>query len=355
MQLKIENASFSYKTNIPVISNLNFEAQSGDLIAVLGPNGAGKTTMLKCIMGFLKFNTGRSFFDGKDIRKIPQKKFWSKVSYVPQAKGISSSLNAEEMILLGLTSKIGVFSSPKQEDRKKVYEISERLKITHLLYKKCNEMSGGELQMVLIARALISEPELIILDEPESNLDFKNQIIVLDTLSSLASSGICVIFNTHYPEHALSRANKSLLLYKGGKSVFGETLFVITEKSIREAFGVDSVISDIETSGNVYKSIMPIGLSLNRQNEETEKASGNVIAVLSVIFSDYSLGTKINEIFSKYGAYVIGRMGMPYKDAKVYIINMTLDAPTKEIETLQHEISILPGVNVKATISERHS
>ncbi len=355
MLLKVENASFSYKKNTPIIQSLNFEASAGDLIAVLGPNGAGKTTMLKCIMGFFKFDTGSCSFMGVDINKIPSRKFWSKISYVPQAKGTASALYVEEMILLGLTSKIGVFSVPSEKDREKVRSISEKMKIEHLLNKRCNEISGGELQMVLIARALVSEPELIILDEPESNLDFRNQIIVLDTLSSLAASGICVIFNTHYPEHALSRAGKALLLHKGGRSVFGETSSVINEKNIREAFGVDSVISNIETSGNIYKSIMPLGLSEKAKSSEKCSKAENVIAVVSVIFSDFSLGTKINEIFSRYGKFVVGRMGMPYASANVYIINMTLDAPESEIDALHHELSVLPGVNAKATISERHS
>ncbi len=354
MLLKVENLSFSYKREYSVIENLSFEASSGDLIAILGPNGAGKTTMLKCIMGFLKLSTGRCILDGEDIKKIPARKLWSKVSYVPQAKGTSSALTAEEMILLGLTSKIGVFSAPSDNDRRKVRALAEKLGIEHLLDKKCNEISGGELQMVLIARALSSEPELIILDEPESNLDFRNQLIVLDTLSSLAASGICVIFNTHYPEHALTRANKALILHKGGKSIFGDTGKIVTEDNIKRAFGVSAVISEVETPGNIYKSIMPLGLSDMDDNANDFNDTQDVIGVLSVIFSDFSLGTRINGIFSDFGKYIIGRMGMPYHDGGVYIINVTVDAPTGEIEAMKQELSILPGVSVKATVSPKH-
>lgn len=352
MLLKIENASFSYKKGNTIIDNLNFEASSGDLIAILGPNGAGKTTMLRCIMGFLKFNRGKSYLDGTDIYTLPSKIFWNKVSYVPQAKGNTSSLTALEMILLGLTPKIGIFSTPSEKHRNKVFDIANSLGIVHLLYKRCNRMSGGELQMVLIARALISEPELLILDEPESNLDFRNQLIVLDTLSRLASEGMCVIFNTHYPEHALTRANKSLIIHKGGKTVFGETQRVVTENTIGEAFGVKTVISEVESAGNTYKSIMPVRLEKVEQ-ESKEESDINAIAVISVIFSLYSLSSRINEIFSKYSDYIIGRMGMPYARSEVYIINVTVDAPIKEIESMRHELSILPSVNVKATISEK--
>lgn len=353
MQLVADNISFSYKQNAPVIQNLSFEVKSGDLVAILGPNGAGKTTLLKCLMGFLKLSGGRCLIDSENITKIPSRKLWNKISYVPQAKGTSSSLSAEEMILLGLTSKIGVFSSPSESERENVRKLAEKLGISKLLDKKCSEISGGELQMVLIARALVVEPELIILDEPESNLDFRNQLIVLDTLSSLASSGIAVIFNTHYPEHALTRANKSLIIQKNGNSIFGDTVKVVTEDNIKSAFGVDAVISDIETAGNIYKSILPLHLS-DTSKGNALRTNHSVIGVLSIIFSDYLYGTKINEIFSKYGKYIIGRMGMPYTSGGVYIINITLDAPNEEIEALQQELSLLSGVNVKATISEKY-
>ncbi len=352
MLLKIENASFSYDKNKKIIDNLNFQANGGDIIAILGPNGAGKTTMLRCIMGFLKFNDGKNYLDGTDIYKLPSKALWSKVSYVPQAKGNSSSLSAQEMILLGMASKIGIFSSPSEKDYQKAADIAKSLGISHLLEKKCNKMSGGEFQMVLIARALVSEPKLLILDEPESNLDFRNQLIVLDTLNALASRGMCVIFNTHYPEHALTRANKSLILHKGGKTIFGDTQKIVTEEIIRNAFGVNTVISEIETTGNIYKSILPVRLAENKI-DDIAYSNKNAIAVISAIFSDYDLSGKINDIFSKYSNCIIGRMGMPYNKGGVYIINVTIDAPVNEIESLRHELSILPDVSVKATIADK--
>lgn len=352
MKLLAENLSFSYKKGIKIINKLNFNACSGDLIAILGPNGAGKTTLLKCIMGFNKLDEGKCTLDDIDIFKIPQKNLWKRISYVPQAKGTSSALIARDMIMLGFASEIGVFSVPSQSDISKVNNISKKLGIEYLLEKKCNEMSGGELQMVLIARALASEPELIILDEPESNLDFRNQLIVLNTLSSLAASGICVIFNTHYPEHALTRANKSLILHKGGESIFGETGNIVSEKNIAKAFGVNAIISEIETPGNIYKSIMPLEISEHYAFTESNK-NELAIGVISIIFSNFSLSNGINSILSKCGNYIIGRMGMPYNNGDVYIINVTLDAPISEIEALRDRLSIIPGVNVKATISSR--
>jgi len=353
MKLTIENAGFSYKKGVPVIRDLNFEAQSGELVAVLGPNGAGKTTMLRCMMGFLKWHSGKSRIDGEDIQTMPAKKLWQRVAYVPQAKGAFASLMARDMILLGCTNRIGLFSSPGKKEAGMVGELAGQLGITGLLDKKCTEISGGELQMVLIARALAAKPELLILDEPESNLDFKNQLIVLDTMSRLAAEGICCIFNTHYPTHALMRATKSLILHKGGHAVFGDTPQVLTEENIRSAFGVQAVIGEIETGGNIYKSILPLKID-TAGVENTVQCPGadsgaHTIAVISVIFSDFKMGEKINGLFHEYNRYIIGRMGMPYHEGGVYIINVTVDAPEPEIGVLVHRLGIWPGVRVKAT------
>lgn len=354
MKLCVENASFGYKSEEYIIKNLNLTLNSGELVAVLGPNGAGKTTLLKCIMGFLKWNKGLSTLDGEDISKMNQKKFWQNVSYVPQAKGTSSSMKTEDMILLGLADKIGVFSQPKKADYEKVDRLMQRLNISYLMGKKCNEISGGELQMVLIARALINEPKLLILDEPESNLDFRNQLIVLNTMSELAhSENIGCIFNTHYPTHALSRADKSLLLPKNGEAVFGETAKIVTEENIESVFGVKAVIGEVETEENVYKNIMPLQISDDKKADKQIDTKENVIAVVAVIFSDYELADKINKEIHAYNQYVIGRMGIPYREAGVYIINFTLDAPKSEAEVLTHRLSVLGNVSIKTTFAQK--
>lgn len=258
MKLTVENASFGYRKGQTILKEVDFTASSGDVVAILGANGTGKTTLLRCLIGSLKWNSGRACLDGQDIRTIHQREFWRRVGYVPQARGVVSGMIVEDMIMMGMTSRIGVFASPGEAERKKVCELAERLRISHLLERRCSEMSGGELQMVLIARALAGEPELIILDEPESNLDFRNQLLVLDTIMELANQGMCCIFNTHYPTHALGRAGKSLLMMKGERPLFGDTRAVLTEDNIERAFGVRSVLGRVETDGRTFESIIPV-------------------------------------------------------------------------------------------------
>lgn len=352
MKLTVENGCFSYKKGQPILQNINFSVESGELLAILGPNGAGKTTLLRCMMGFLPWESGKSFLDGEDMSKIPAKKLWQKIAYVPQAKGTASVLLVSDMILLGCTNRLGVFATPGENEKKQVEEIAEQLNISYLLQKKCNEISGGELQMVLIARALAAKPELLILDEPESNLDFRNQLIVLDAMSKLAADGICCIFNTHYPTHALTRATKSLIVQKRGEAFFGETAKIVTEENIQKAFGVEAVIGEVETDGNQYKSILPLRIAQEYKKNANDIQKQRAIAVVTVLFSDYGLSDKINEILHQYGKYIVGRMGMPYREGNVYIINVTLDAPHEEIESLFHKIHILSGVQTKVTYAE---
>lgn len=348
MTLKIENASFSYeKKNI--LSNVSLTAGEGELVAILGPNGAGKTTLLRCMLGFLKWNEGKSTLDGTDIRAIPQKKLWSSIAYVPQARSFTSAMTVLTAVLLGRTSKISFYRQPTEEDVSEAVKILERLGIAHLESKRCNEISGGELQMVLIARALASKPKILVLDEPESNLDFKNQLIVLNTLSELSTEGVTCIFNTHYPAHALTRCDKALLLFKNGESIFGDTASVVTEQNIERAFGVKAVIGEVDTDENTLKSITALKLS---DGEKLKDMSEERIAILSIIASDFTQGERISELLHSYSKYLIGRMGMPYKKAGVNIINVTLEAPYSEIDTLLSKLSLINGVSVKATYAK---
>ena len=216
MNLTVQNGCFYYQKDTPIFQDIHFSVDSGEILAILGPNGAGKTTLLRCITGMLKWRSGQSLLDGQPIHAMPAKKLWRKMAYVPQARSAASAYTAFETVLLGRSSHLGVFASPGKEDLEKAREVMSLLGIEHLMEKRCSAISGGELQMVLIARALAAEPEVLILDEPESNLDFRNQLIVLDAMTKLAQNGMTCIFNTHYPAHALQRSDKSLILSRGG-------------------------------------------------------------------------------------------------------------------------------------------
>ena len=359
--LKVENGSFAYRGGPKILDNINFEVSAGEILAILGPNGAGKTTLLRCMMDMLRWDSGRSLLDGEDIHSMPARKLWSRMAYVPQAKAAASSYTAFQTVLLGRSSRIGTFSSPSSEDMDKAESVMKQLGIMHLADKQCYAISGGELQMVLIARAMASEPEVLVLDEPESNLDFRNQLVVLDTISSLAADGVACVFNTHYPAHALQRAHRSLILNKGGGCISGNTPEVVTEDNIRRAFGVNAVIGEIETAESVLKNVMPLSIAeTHHAASGTGGAAGTAggssvrndsgcIASVSIIMKDNATADKVNSLLHEYNHLLIGRMGLPHRGRGLYIINITLDGAESEIGALSHRLSLIPGISVKTT------
>lgn len=258
MNFKVENGCFSYNKR-EILNNISFEINHSQVLAILGSNGVGKTTLLKCMMGLLPWKKGNTFINNEKLSGMKHTDIWRKIAYVPQSKGTALSYTALEMVLMGRSARLGVFSQPAKEDIEIALEAMEQVGILWLKDKKCSNMSGGELQMVLIARALSAKPELLVLDEPESNLDFKNQLIILETISRLSKeNGIGAIVNTHYPAHALKISDKALILHRDGTSNYGESKIVINEKSMAKAFSVDVKISEFRYEDICYKNVIPI-------------------------------------------------------------------------------------------------
>lgn len=261
MTFEVRNGCFGYKKTVPILKNISFCVESRQVLAVLGPNGVGKTTLLRSMMGMLPWTSGGSFLDGENIRDMTPGRLWREMAYVPQAKSFPFAFTAEEMILLGRSSRIGTFGTPEKADRERCERAMEELGIAHMRRKLCNQISGGELQMVLIARALCAEPKLLVLDEPESNLDFRNQLIILETIRRLSrEEGLCCIFNTHYPGHALRISDRALVLSREGTADFGEPSEVITREIMGRVFKVNVDIVDAQYDGMDYQAITPISL-----------------------------------------------------------------------------------------------
>lgn len=262
MKLEIRGGTFGYDSRSPLLKNVNIAVEGGQISAILGPNGVGKTTLLKCMTGILRWDSGCSTLDGEDISKMPVRKVWQKISYVPQARNTNVMYTGGEMVLLGRSAHLGMLQQPKARDLEAADRAFALLGIDHLRDKKCSQMSGGELQMLMIARALTAEAKVLILDEPESGLDFKNQLVILGVIRDLAKrDGISCVFNTHYPAHALQIADRTLLLGQDGASVYGDSLNIVTPERLREYFGVNVLIEAVPTGGGSYYSVIPVSIS----------------------------------------------------------------------------------------------
>ena len=262
MSMEVCAGTFSYHQDKILLQDVSFEAQPGEILSILGPNGVGKTTLIKCLLGFLPWQSGQTRLDGKDIRQIKGRALWQRISYVPQAKRPVFSYTVRDMVLLGRSPYLGDFSMPGKRDREIAQEAMELAGICHLADKSCDRLSGGELQLVTIARALAAQPEYLILDEPETGLDFRNQLVVLNLIERLCrKQNLTVILNTHYPEHALHVSDKALLLFGQGIYQFGRTRQILTAEHMRTLFGVDIAIWEQKIGQKQYSAVVPLEIT----------------------------------------------------------------------------------------------
>lgn len=255
MRIEIKDGNFGYTKNKLVLNNINFVLESGKIMTILGRNGIGKTTLLKCLTGILKWDSGQTLLDSKILDNINDLK---KIAYVPQAHKMNFPYTVGEMVLMGRGKYISFLSMPSKKDKIIAWEAMEAVGIEDLANYKCGDLSGGQLQLAYIARALSGEPELLVLDEPESHLDFKNQFTILNLISNLVKKrNISCIINTHYPDHALRISDKTLLMGENDYIV-GTTSNVITEVNIKNYFGVYSKIIDIYENNTNAKAFVVI-------------------------------------------------------------------------------------------------
>ncbi len=258
MIFEVKNGNYAYSDGVSVLNNVSFKIEDNEVLSVLGPNGVGKTTLIKCMLGLLPWQGGSSSFNGVSCQNSNSKILWKQIGYVPQRKQMGFSYTVKEMVTLGRTAHLGMFALPGSHDKEIVRNVMDMVGVTHIKNKLCSQISGGELQMVLIARALALQPQLLILDEPESNLDFRNQRIVLDLIKSLKSEfNISSILNTHFPDHAMELSDSVLLLPKNAAPTFGKVNEVMIEENLKRTFDVNVYIREIDIDNGKYTCIVP--------------------------------------------------------------------------------------------------
>ena len=270
--IRAEHLSFSYDGTYDIFKDVSFEVKKGEIMAVLGANGIGKTTMMRCIMRFLTMKEGEVYIGGTNTREMDSRRFWRNISYVPQAKGVVFGYSVLNMVVMGLSQYVKFGYTPGKKEYDKAYEMLKEVGMEGFADRSCNSLSGGQLQMVLIARALIKEPDILIMDEPESNLDMKNQLKVLEIMKRIARERqVTVIINTHYPEHALRYTDKTLILGKDS-FVFDASEKAITKENIYDYFKVTAGVYDVEVEGEFYRGILPV--SYEEETGEYVSAAG---------------------------------------------------------------------------------
>lgn len=257
MKLEIKDVTCGYKKK-NIINNISLDIKSGEIVCLLGPNGVGKTTFFKSILGFLELISGEILLDGKKINYHKRQEVALAMAYVPQAHGVAFGFKVIDVVVMGRISHMGKFGYPKKADFEIAEKVLEDLEISYLKDCKYTEISGGERQLVLIARALTQQPEILIMDEPTSNLDYGNQIRVLREIKKLSSKGLGVLMTSHFPDHAFLCCTKICLLQKNNVFIVGNVDDVITEENLKNTYGIKVKITETTLeNGEVLKACIP--------------------------------------------------------------------------------------------------
>lgn len=258
MDLVVKNAVCGYGT-VPILKNVSLTLQQGEIVCILGPNGIGKTTVFRSVLGFLKLLDGEILLDGKPRETIGPKEFSRCVGYVPQSHEPPFPFSVPDVVVMGRAAHLKRFESPGMTEYKIAYRVLEMLGISYLRDKTYTQISGGERQMVLIARALAQDSKLLVMDEPTANLDFGNQIHVLECIKNLSASGLGVLMTTHNPDHAFLCCDRVILLTKDKEILEGPVDEIVTEENLRRAYGVDvKITTTLTDTGRIIKSCVPM-------------------------------------------------------------------------------------------------
>lgn len=238
--LSLQDVSFSYAAAAPVLRGVSLEARSGELFGIIGPNGSGKTTVLRVLSRVARPSSGRVFLDGKDVWRIPAKRFAQRVAVVPQETLVAFDFTVFEVVLMGRSPHLGRLSLERHEDTKAAEEAMELTGISHLTSRSINALSGGERQRAIIARALAQQTPALLLDEPTSHLDLNYQFEIMDLLRGLnRKRGMTIVVVMHDLNLAAQYCGRLVLMNAGRIAAEGGPEEVVTEEAIRAAYGAE--------------------------------------------------------------------------------------------------------------------
>jgi iron complex transport system ATP-binding protein len=251
MILEVRDLSIGYRKRV-VGKELTFAVRPGEVVALLGPNGGGKTTLLKTVLGLIPPLAGEIRLGGDRLSDLSVGERARRAAYVPQVHTGVFAFSVEDVVLIGRSARSGLFAGPSARDREVALGAIERLGIAHLAERPYTQISGGERQLALIARALAQEPRVVIFDEPTASLDFGNQGKVMREIRRLAADGLGVVFSTHDPNHALRHADRALLIRNGATLAWGPSGQVITQEILRELYGAEIIRLGGSDAGVAY-------------------------------------------------------------------------------------------------------
>lgn len=239
--LALDSVNTGYRERV-VGKNINLHFLPNQVMCLLGGNGCGKTTLLKTILGTLRPLAGSILVDGRSQQTWTRRELARFIGYVPQAHNDMFPFTVQQVVLMGRTAHMSWSSTPGRHDRDVARDCLGMLGIERLSDRLYTQLSGGERQLVLIARALAQQPRFLIMDEPTASLDFGNQIRVLEHINTLKSQGMTILFTTHQPDQAAQIADQVVLLHEGGIFGVGKVTEVLTAEKLGALYGLDQAV-----------------------------------------------------------------------------------------------------------------
>lgn len=239
-ELIVQQLAIGYSR--PLVQALDFVLKPGEAIAVLGPNGSGKTTLFRTLLRLVRPLRGQVLVGTTALSHLLPEEIARQIAYVPQHSGASLGLSVLEVVEMARTPHLAWYAQPRARDRAIALAALAEFGIADFAERPLDELSGGERQLVLIARALAAEAPIILMDEPTANLDFGNQFNLLDEIAKLKARGLAVMFTTHAPDHALRIADRTLTLNRDGVAEIGPTSEILTAARLSKLYSMPIVL-----------------------------------------------------------------------------------------------------------------
>ncbi len=260
----VENAAFAYGERT-IFENIDLHVGQSEMWCLMGHNGCGKSTLLDCILGINRLHNGEILIDGKAVSTYRPATLAKKISYVPQVHDRYFPYKVWQVVLMGRTAHIGGFGSPGKEDHEIARQMMQEIGILHLADRPYTQISGGEMKMAMLARALVQDTPVIIMDEPTAHLDSYNELLFLETSVDLVKKqGKTIIMATHAPNHAFYLENQGIPVQVAAMS--DNTIFarglpseVFTEENLRAIYQIEGkIVQDAVTDTDVIRQMIPL-------------------------------------------------------------------------------------------------
>lgn len=256
-RLEIDGATFSYDGRRNIFENISFSVGPGEVFCILGPNGTGKSTLLRCLCNLYRLKSGVIKIDDQPIGSYGTAGLAKKIGFIPQIHTPTFPYTVLQIVLMGRTPHLNMIATPSEEDYRIAEQAIKDVNIEDIKDKPYTELSGGQMQMVLMARVLAQEPEIMLLDEPTSHLDVGNQMHTLEMVNRLSKRGLSLVMTSHYPDHTFLSSHRVGIMKDRQFIAMGHPDEVVTDRNMEEIYGVGMRVVYLDGAIN-RKIVVPL-------------------------------------------------------------------------------------------------